>query len=250
MQRVSRFYWAILVVVVLLWVAGVIVSGAGWNIGDVDWDFSNPGAFGDSFGPLGTAMAAIAALSAVATLRSQQEELNRIREREGDEDARAQKLAFESTFFQLLRHHQANVSSIDIGSSSGHRAGQDAFRSMVYFLSNQRAPGLQHAWDQTYKKYRNDLGHYFRFLYHLFKYTKEEGGEKAYFYARLVRSALSESELILLAVSCIYGEGREKFYDYVVEFSLLHNLSEGARKTFIYEGAYPAQAFEASKQTA
>ena len=46
----------------IIWIGIIIGSGLGWNPFAARWDFSNTGAFGDSFGPLSAAMAAIAAV--------------------------------------------------------------------------------------------------------------------------------------------------------------------------------------------
>jgi hypothetical protein len=84
------------------------------------------------------------------------------------------------------------------------------------------------AWQHIAKDYENDLNHYFRFMYHMVNYVDTSKMQDKYFYVRILRSNLSESELILLALNCAYGEGREKFKKLVEKYALLHNLSRDA----------------------
>lgn len=227
-----------------IWVAIIVSSGAGWNLFGIAWDFSNTGTFGDSFGPLSAIMASVAALSAISTLKSQNLEISRIRERESLEDIRAEKADFERAFFQLLEHHRQNVISIDFGSSDSHKTGQDAFKSMEYRMRNNSSQGFQAARVTTYDKYKNDLGHYFRFLYHLIRFVHNSNISEKYFYIQLVRATLSEAELIFIALNCAYGEGFEKFKPLVEEYCLLHNLSEQSLGKYQILSLFDPTAFE------
>ncbi|AKQ40915.2 Abortive phage resistance protein abiP [Aurantiacibacter atlanticus] len=103
---------------------------------------------------------------------------------------------------------------------------------MVYFLRHRGAAGMMRSWEKTYEKYQNDLGHYFRFLYHLVRYVDRSATDEKHFYIQILRATLSESELILIAVNCCYGEGRDKFKKLVEDHALLHNLSEKAQREF------------------
>ncbi|MFW2349898.1 putative phage abortive infection protein [Qipengyuania sp.] len=221
-----------------------MASGLGWNPLNTSWNFTNTGAFGDSFGPLSAGMASVAALSAIATYRAQSTELERTKKRDRETDKQNARLAFERTFFQLLDHHRQNVSNIDLDGSGPQRTGQDAFRSMVYYLRNHTATGMRSAWGKTFSKYQNDLGHYFRFLYHFVRFIDRSGVQDAYFYIQILRATLSESELILLGANCAYGEGAEKFRDLVERYSLLHNLSSKAIDEFEIRGAFAETAFQ------
>ena len=140
----------------LAWVAVIIGSGAGINLfGRVNWDFSNPGAFGDSFGPLSALMASIAAVSAIAAYRSQTSEVTSLQlrqaaddeassqermrslAREEELDRRVQKTTFEGTFFKLLDSFRSIVADIHIRTSHGAtKSAQDAFQSILFFTEN------------------------------------------------------------------------------------------------------------------
>ncbi|NBB25674.1 hypothetical protein GVM20_11100 [Porphyrobacter sp. SLTP] len=227
----------------MIYTAFVLVSGTGFNPLGIPWDFSNNAQFGDSFGPISAIMASLAALSAIATFNAQALELDRIKERELESDRRAEKVSFEHAFFQLLQHHQRNVVEIDIDGAGGKKTGQDAFRSMLYYFRNNSGKSDADRWGATFHNYRNDLGHYFRFLYHLVNYVDRSPFEDKYFYMQIVRATLSESELILLGLNCAYGEGREKFKDLVERYSLMHNLSDDARAKHNFLSFFAPSAF-------
>lgn len=268
MPSVSVRFVAILTAVALaVWIAIIVASGAGWNPFDARWDFSNSGAFGDSFGPLSALMASIAAVSAIAAYRSQSAEITRVKERQEAADAEAkkelsrllarerkadkqqQKREFEQTFFNLLEAFRSITAEIDITTNKGtNRAGQDAFKSMASTLSYQKnllENDLRSAWRKISATYANDLNHYFRFLYHLIRFVHDskQSTDQKYFYVRLVRALLSEYEILFLGLNCHYGEGREKFRPLVKEYALLHNLSKANRQKWGFDKLYGPAAF-------
>ncbi|MES2326113.1 MAG: putative phage abortive infection protein [Pseudomonadota bacterium] len=249
-----------------LWIAVVVASGAGWNPFGVTWTFTNPGAFGDAFGPLSAVMASIAALAAIAAFRSQADqysgdterrnlddeiaasERERLAAREAVADARAEKLNFETTFFNLLEALRSIVADVDLRTKKGTTAkAHDAFRIMSNsyndkLIDNEVSP--KEAWGETAEHYKNDLNHYFRFLYHVVRFVDESEIKNKYFYVRLIRASLSESELKLLALNCEFGEGREKFKKLIERYCLLHNLEERTMGGVDITTLYAPSAFE------
>jgi hypothetical protein len=250
------------------WIGVIVASGAGWNPWPAQWDFTNSGAFGDSFGPLSALMASIAAIGAILAFRAQSNEIARLqrrqskedkerdvlerlaRSREDERDRRTQKTVFEGTFFNLLDTFSKIVAQVDIRTAQGqHKSAQDAFHSILYHFENSvnsASGNKQFAWSSTINKYRNDLNHYFRFMYHLVKYVDSSDVSEKYFYVRLLRSMLSESEIILLGLNCEYGEGSEKFRPLVEKYSMLHNISEAGRTRWFEESAIDASAFNSA----
>ena len=95
---------------------------------------------------------------------------------------------------------------------------------MIAFPDNERIYELN--------KSISVLDHYFRFLYRIFKYIYEnrellnrdgfKNGE--YKYASIVRSLLSEYELVFLFYNCLSEFGRDKFKFYVERYALLKNI--------------------------
>lgn len=259
---------AIAAISAAIWVAVIVASGAGWNPFAIGWNFANSGAFGDSFAPISTLMALIAAVGAIAAYRIQSEEISRIRAREAEIDQIAQsdrarlisrqelidrqeqKAAFENTFFQLLKSHRELVYGLDlVNQETGERTvGHDVFRLLITQLKESlgerpRAVDVRAAWAFMSDFYRFDINHYFRTLYHIVRFIDKSQVENKYFYIQILRANLSEGEIALLALNCNYGEGREKFKDLVERYALLHNLTEIEVKYWKLKSKFAKGAF-------
>lgn len=218
----------------IVWFVAIVTHGLGLTIWPREPNFQNAGAFGDAFGSLGSLMAALAAAGALLTLRQQQEQ--------------SSKQNFESNFFGLLDHFQnlaqatqahnwsteiaEDGSETDFISHTFH--GHQAFSALLDELRQSlRASDFKYPdrvrkkYEKFYEEFQDDLGHYFRILYHLFKMISDrcDGSEKEkYYYSQIVRAHLSKPELILLSYNCINGEGRYKFVHYLKNFAVLHNV--------------------------
>lgn len=73
------------------------------------------------------------------------------------------------------------------------------------------------------------LDHYFRQLYNIFKMiheNKDFDDATKYYYASIVRSTLSQYELIMLYHNCLSSNGRERFKPLVEEYAILNNIRE------------------------
>jgi hypothetical protein len=212
------------------YVVAVIATGLGWNPLNANWKFENSGQFGDSFGPLGALMSAIAAVSALMAYWSQREELDRVKESAVADKIAMEKRDFEGTFFNLLNLFRKAVSNTDIGTGDTIKSGQDAFQRVVtsYFRNDARSlteEDLEYRYKEMYKKHGNDLGHYFRLLYHIIRHIHESDIENKMFYVRIVRATLSSSELILLGLNGKFGGGVLKFAPLIEQYAILHNIS-------------------------
>ena len=259
---------------VFLWIVVIVASGNGWNPFSADWDFSNVGSFGDSFGPLSALMALIAAVGAIAAYRVQSEEITRIRAREAEQDkilqsdrARAisrqesldrqsEMQVFESTFFQLLKTHRDLVTGLDLVSSEGEKKaeGHDVFRTMLIEFKQKldgdnRVQNVKEIWGHFSNHFKNDINHYFRLLYHIVRFIDGSQQPNKYFYIQILRASLSDAEISLLALNCDYGEGREKFKGLVEKYALLHNLSEKEIKYWKLRKKYESGAFSSDENT-
>lgn len=263
---VPRKLLVIFAAMLVVWTLAIIATGAQVNIFPVEWDFTNSGAFGDSFGPLSAAMALIAAVSAIAAYRAQAREIARLQSRQEVEDAErlverqrfekrqtridkaSQRVSFEGTYFKLLETFRSIVSQIDINTTSGHsKSGHDSFNSIIKNVeqgSNIYHGNISKAWHDAALKHRNDLNHYFRFMYHIVLFVEKSAIKEKYFYVRLLRALLSESELVMLGLNCEYGEGREKFRALVERYALLHNMSEGSRRRWFKNTEIKPSAFD------
>lgn len=73
------------------------------------------------------------------------------------------------------------------------------------------------------------LDHYFRQLYSTIKMIKENEDidfDTKYYYTSILRSTLSQYELIMLYHNCLSSNGKDRFKPLVEEFAILNNIRE------------------------
>lgn len=181
---------------------------------------------------------------------------------------------FEHNLFELMNHQETITNGLSIeledeietgvtiDYQSNKILGRDVFEALyrqyiikVYYMVNgdyvpksEEYVGLKEMFqndNDAFKHYVEDksvgrLDHYFRHLYHIFRYIKRSGFSETdqYRYASLVRSNLSQYELVLLFYNCLSPNGIEKFKGLVEDFALLNNLrvnllaKEGDRRLY------------------
>lgn len=231
------------------WCAGVLLQGFfnahGYSLAYVDFTLS--GAFGDSFGGLSAFMATAAAIGAWRAVGYQRDELTSAQSREAQLDKLAAKRDFEATFFHLQRTLDRITSQIDLGYLTWKKTGKDAFSalvSQVYKAKDKQDPNYQNAYSTIFLKNQDDLAHYFRILYNIIAFADRSDRDDSYFYVKLVRSTLSEPELVLLALNGVYHEeGLANFKPLIEKYALLNNISFGAKADFDLNDLYHAKAF-------
>jgi hypothetical protein len=254
-----------------VWWAFVGLSGMGMSLGRT-WDFSATAQLGDSFGILSAFMTSMAAIFTYQTLMDtrrqaeaaernsalQQQEAERARAEASEErkqaslrDTARDKAEFrrdsERTFFGLLDLRLRLLADIQIGSPDSRTTGTDAVAILVSMMRPATYAGTTTNYAENYLKvYRNninDLGHYLRFTYHIVKFASDNFGRDAYSYVRLLRAQLSNSELILIALNCAHGEGKEKFLKFAERYSLFHNINPGDRLMHSFDEYFRPKAF-------
>lgn len=238
------------------------------------WDFTATGQLGDSFGILSALMTSMAAIFTYQTLvdtRQQarlaaseaeraQKAAHRARadaDRDRDEaqrqsreqSVRELKRDAEQTFFRLLELRSNVLEDMRIGKGEAAVTGTDAagrlVQSVKNYVTNGTASSHQYAYSILYGRSENDLGHYYRTTYHIVRFCDERFSETdAYEYVRLLRAQLSNAELILIALTCAFGEGQLKFKPLVVKYALLHNMSDADRVGFEFDRYFGARAFD------
>lgn len=171
-------------------------------------------------------------------LRDTRAELRGQREEFQIQNETAKRQRFENTFFHLLTlHHEiVRASSVtDFGDSQRQLSGRNAFDHLWFRMTSlyTHAPKnefptemqrVEAAWYALYSAHRSVLGHYFRNLYHVFKYVKRSDAGDKRWYTSLARAQLSDTELCLLFYNCAVGQGKEKFLPLANEFELFDNL--------------------------
>lgn len=234
----------------MAWAALILSHNAGWLPfwGTTNGDLAAAGQFGDAFGSISSLMAALAAAAALSAFLSQRKEI------------RAQE--FERNLFTLLNNLQIIVSGIDLIRADAKEIqklnddlnegridrldfdselhfirsvskveGREALRALLAMLRYEindlekfrDSKQISRSYEGFYGKWHDDLGNYFRTCYHVYKMIEDNCPDDKYRYARIVRSHLSSSEIILLAYNCSVGVGRLKFKYFIEEFSVLHN---------------------------
>lgn len=226
-------------------VAQGLLAGAGRTLLTVD--FNPSGAFGDSFGPLASFMAAVAALGAWRAVLDQRTEFKKSEEREADLRKESAKRDFESTFFNLTAALDRIVQQIDVGRFYNSKTGKDAFAHFVkeiYDGRDRKDVDFSNAYVKVFFSYQNDLGHYLRTLFNIVHFAAQSDAVDGYFYIRLVRATLSEPELVILALNGLHHEeGREFFKPLIEKYALLNNISASAKADFDLTEQYEPEAF-------
>ncbi|MDP2886948.1 MAG: putative phage abortive infection protein [Ignavibacteria bacterium] len=147
-----------------------------------------------------------------------------------------------NTFFQLLRFHNDIVDAIDLRDPFEHAVttrGRDCFS--VFYRTRLRdsyteackavpeateQAKVERAYRQFFAANQANVGHYFRHLYHVFKFIKISEIEDKQFYANLVVAQLSSYELALLFYNGISPFGRERFKPLLEEYAVFENLDK------------------------
>ena len=141
---------------------------------------------------------------------------------------------FQNLFFQMLKNYTDIVINIDIGMGSSEVTGRDCFNQMFNSFRNEynkqkssdfsEQDKINSAYLQFYNPFQNDLGNYFRNLYHIFKLIESSEIEDKKSYANIVRAQLSTYEIALLFYNCLSPYGVRKFKPLVEKYNLTKNL--------------------------
>ena len=91
------------------------------------------------------------------------------------------------------------------------------------------------------------LDHYFRHLYRIFKYVDTSDSiseDERHEYACIVRSQLSDYELVMLFYNCLTANGRAKFKPLIEKYSIFNNLREELLAKGEHKKEYSEKAYE------
>lgn len=237
-----RFLFSLiaLAAVALLFVASVFYRG----MNDVE-TFKELGPWGDFVaGLLNPILTFLSFVGVLVTIVLQRIELSQSRiELERSADALEAQIRsidlqnFENTFFQMLSVHNSIVNSIDLFSSEtgATTRGRDCFRvfytrfTKIYRDNEKKGlpkHGPRKILDISYKMFwknsQLELGHYFRFLYNFYRLVDESVEARPY-HAKLIRSQLSDQELLILFYNCTSEQGKN-FCKYAVKYQIFDNL--------------------------
>jgi len=270
-KKLKQIVIWIIVVVLLLWVG----SGFGAYLLLDNW--SDRGAFGDTFGFINVLFSGLAFVGIILAIILQSKELEYQRKelqqtraeiRGQKEQLQAQnetlrRQNFESTLFQMLRLHHDIINAIDIehggwgreGFTDITEKGRDAFVYLFSVLAgrysqSQIGEGLEKVdaeYEELYTEHQTDIGHYFRNLYNIIKFIDRKGPaqfEEKYVYTSLVRAQLSSHELLLLFYNSLSRFGRDKFKPLIEKYHLLKNMPLNEIIQPEHEAFYNSSAFK------
>ncbi len=238
------------IVAILAWVVVVIGSaGWGWNWLNRPWSFTTTGALGDSFGVVSAFMASAAAYYAYKAYRDAR-----------DQNAVTAQQTKEASFLALLQHRLEVLAQVrfttrehsDGKSQTIEVRGQEALdKTDTTLRTASRAIDAVFFAETTGKVW--GLPNLFRFTYHVVSYADRQfpvpagralsKSDPAYQQVRFLRAQMSNSELLLVALNCLLGEGREKFKSLVERYALLHNLDPNLTRSMRLTELFERSAF-------
>ena len=251
--------WIWIVVAII----GVLAAwGLSWWLINKNIDCSTErGTFGDMFGAVNALFSGLAFAGLIVTLLYQKEELKLQREelKETRNELNAQKLEFqeqnktmkrqrfENTFFNMLSLQQEIVANLSyenpqkgtIFSRANTYQKRNVFDGLytdAYIIYKDKLchGGIKDKLRNGYLEYSSIRGlsfldHYFRHLYRIYKYVDSSdliADEERYNYACIIRSQLSDYELVMLFYNCLTENGREKFKPLIEKYTTFNNLRD------------------------
>jgi hypothetical protein len=246
----------IVLVVFALW-------GLNWwllvNKGETD-----RGTFGDMFGAVNSLFSGLAFAGIIYTILLQRNELELQREElrstraefeQQNETFRLQR--FENTFFSMLDLQNDIIAGLRMGPvqyrSEGREVIGHAKSALENVLQSYHYSGVKHdvpidastarlvisqIYFGYYKNYEIHLNHYFRNLYHIFKfiYFSPLPPDRKKFYSSVVRAQLSQNELYILAFNLMIDRyGYPNFTFLAKELDILQNFGWDDVQPGIYQ---------------
>lgn len=224
--KISKTSWIAILVgigVLALW------AGSWWWISQHFQNSNERGTFGDMFGAINALFSGLAFAGLIVTLLYQKEELTLQREelkatrdefKEQNKTLKRQR--FENTFFNMLSLQQEIVTNLSYSQYQGRQTFEMAYISDLRYKISLSGPT---AFSSSQTTTRFD--HYFRHLYHIYKYlntTTLITDDERYDYASIVRSQLSDYELVILFYNCLTEYGCEKFKPLIEKYTVFNNL--------------------------
>lgn len=205
------------------------------------------------------------------------EELKGQREEFEEQNKTMKRQRFENTFFNMLSLQQEIVANLSYEyyvnpnicppntppeqfygmSHKGQLHGRDVFegmykRAIIDYHGRRFADGvcniLRNFGHQAYSNIvaTTRFDHYFRHLYRIYKYIDASdliADDERYDYACIIRSQLSDYELVMLFYNCLTANGREKFKPLIEKYTIFNNLRTELLANHQDVNAYHATAF-------
>jgi len=168
---------------------------------------------------------------------------------------------FENTLFRMIEFHHKIIDGLQYKKKQKEITGRSAlYEYSVHMVRTFREDfRIKRDDDEYYQKFTDfvrekfgilydkrffEIGHYFRHLYHIFKFINESKLSKAnkLKYAKIIRAQLSSEELILIGINGMTEYG-VKFKELIEEYSLLHRLMNFDVFRSLFISFYKKKAF-------
>jgi uncharacterized membrane protein len=254
-QPISIVLKVMITIVVFASICVIAVSLLYWfHFGSsIEADNALWGTFGDFFGgTLNPILSFLALITVLLTISLQKYELQ-LTNKEIEETNESSKIdSFERSFFEMLRLHIFIVNDLTLITQKNNHGfkvddnqdeltikGRSCFKYLrdeldsIYKLeiedktikNNEYHEYCKKVYTSFAKKYEHKIGHYFRFLYRIFKHIDESSldNSKKKHYSGITRALLSSNELALLFYDCFYKKG-QKFARYIIDYKVFENM--------------------------
>lgn len=218
-----------------------------------DKEVSNRGLFGDMFGSANALFSGLALAGIIYTillqkkeLSLQRKELNLTRKEFKTQNETLKKQRFENTFFHLISLHNEIVDKLSYEEPNISMREPKNYTQREFFMqavSALRQQGLikgqmeqlnlglaviRNEYKIFDKTFSSHLSHYFRNLYHIYKYTHQSeliSLKEKEFYCGIIRAQLSDWELVLIFYNMLIPDrGYPKFKYLDQKYNVLKNL--------------------------
>lgn len=216
-------------------------------------------------------------------LKLQREELRDTRAEFETQNETLKLQRFENTFFSLLNLHHQIVSAIDYRyykSKEKERSfrsasvltatpedkeavtitGRDVFRhryNLMLPMLKKQPTKYEKIYLEHYEAAQTDFGHYFRNLYRMIKLvdqtdffydskkvSSEEIFKIKYRYTSIIRSQISDYELLWIFYNCLSENGIDKFKPFIEQYSLFKNIPTNLIADISHKDIYNDKAFD------
>lgn len=231
MKKENIFDVIAILVTILLALAGIVCYFCRFSINMFDSQeaFAE---FGDYVGGvIGTIVSFLSLVYIYKTYRKQVDFSS-------NEIALSYKQQFEASFFALIQHYyalkQTFTSADDNGKSYFERVSEELRERMMereydldcitYENRFKEEDIASSIYDEIYGKYGNQLGHYFRALYHIISYVDDSDIGNKKMYMDIIQSQLSNSELYILFYNGISRYGKKRMYPLLEKYGILENV--------------------------
>lgn len=212
-----------------------VIWGTGWYFIDcLIPDVTERGVFGDKFGAINSLFSGLALAGLIATLLLQKEALRKQHD-EFEDVLKTQRIQnFENTFFNMLTLQQEIVKNLSFEDEvKGRNIFEPLYKRVIVRYQTKEYIGIKDAIKElgikSFSKITEVtcLDHYFRHLYRIFKFVYDNhflSEEEKYNYSSIIRSQLSDFELVILFYNCLSDNGCEKFKPLIEEYAVFNNL--------------------------